>query len=108
MADTVTLTDKEYQYLLDIWELNQFLRREALEQGRLWCQEHKGTETLAEGLKACTVDELWQLYDDVMSGHTWTEASRWMYDLYRRLKAREDAAATAQAALAAAETVMPE
>lgn len=54
----VPMTEEWYGELQAELERNRRARHIAVEEFRLWCQANKGTETVEDGLRACTPDEL--------------------------------------------------
>jgi len=98
----VEISDAELENYQKMMALNKELRGKAVEELRLWCQANKGTETVEEGLKACTPAELCKL----MGSCTATSQVLWPFydwadEMRIRLEDREKATAAELAALAA-------
>lgn len=102
-TDNVGIEDKRYRELMEAWNESRLLRATAIEEARLWCQVNKGTSTIEEGLRSCTPAELYMLLSRCAPG-VWLYAYSWIEEAKGRLEAREEAARSAQAELAAMST----
>lgn len=105
-AHYVSITQETYNKLCAAKEASEKARFVAVENFRTWCEANKGTTTVEEGLRACTIDELQhQFYaaGGYVAGCT-ADYIRW---LVQRLKERE-AQAQAEIAAAPVEVTMPE
>lgn len=102
----VPITQELYDRFLAAQEESERARFIAAENFRLWCEANKGTATVEEGLRACTIDELSsQLY--VAGGYTGECINTFVWVLRERLREREKARADALAALPVA-PIMPD
>lgn len=104
----VELGEDYYQYLLEQVELSRNVRYRGVEEFRLWCQAHKGTTTVEEGLQACTAKELYDRAVDVylLQPGGWTTALNLLYEAMIRLERRTETAQKAREDVAP-ETIMP-
>lgn len=102
------ITQAQYNKLLETLQESRECRYLGVEEARVWCKARKGTETLEEGLKACTVDELHELLHDCVPP-TWasTVIQNFFYWVLYLLREREKRQAQ-ELAGAAVETIMPE
>lgn len=94
----VPITQETYDRFLAAQEESEKARYIAVENFRLWCEANKGTTTVEEGLKACTVDELYsQFY--AAGGYSDGCIGTFVYALRGRLLEREKARTDALSSL---------
>lgn len=101
------ITQARYNELLEALQENRECRYLGVEEARVWCVAHKGTETLAEGLKACTPKELHDLAYSVLPSGWWNLTENIIYLAYKCLEEREKRRAS-ELENTAVKTVMPE
>lgn len=77
-----------YESLLAELEKNQHARYVAVEEFRLWCQANKGVDTVEEGLRACTTEELMAAVYRETPVWGWSQLTNLIYPLVHRLDAR--------------------
>lgn len=105
MADIVsggvtytTITPELYDRFLAAQDESERARFIAVENFRLWCEANKGTTTVEEGLRACTIDELIsQLY--AAGGYYGGCIGTFAFALQGRLRDREKSRADALSSL---------
>lgn len=88
-VEYVPMTEEWYGELQDELERNRRARHIAVEEFRLWCQANKGTETVEDGLRTCTPDELLAAVYREASVSGWYPTENLIYYLADRLKERE-------------------
>lgn len=101
------ITQARYNELLESLQENRECRYLGVEEARVWCVAHKGTETLAEGLKACTAKELHDLSYATLPSGWWGWTENIIYLAYKCLEEREKRR-SAEVTAAEVEVVMPE
>lgn len=103
------ITQELYAEILEAQRKNRGARYLGVEEFRLWCQANKGTETVAEGLAACTPEELYNRASTISNqvGIGWTDMLNLLYPLVRRLNARAERATLERASVAVTH-VLPE
>ena len=88
----IPMTEKWYGELQAELEKNRRARHIAVEEFRLWCKANKGAETVEEGLRACTPDELIAAVYRETPVSGWYPTINLILQLAAHLNAREEQA----------------
>lgn len=101
----ITVTQELYDALYASLEHSEQVRFVAVENFRVWCEANKGVDTVEEGLRACTPEELYQ--QCYAAGGDISSVMRYIECLVDRLADRTTRAA-AELVAAPVETIMPD
>lgn len=99
----VPITQEEYLRMQASLAESRKARFEGLEEARVWVKAHKGVDTLEEGLRLCTPQELFAL---AQQQQQFTLVTNVLYRGYEQLESRGRRAA-AERATAVVTPIMP-
>lgn len=106
--DTITMSQENYQKLLEAYRQNKESRGPSLEEFRIWCEANKGVSTVSSGLLACTPLELYSAMSVFQPASLWVAAGNLCWEAARRLDLRTAKAERERAQAWGMERIAPE